>query len=176
MMSYSWTVVAHSWIVRRTLSSPYGMTAFLGISALANSKLPRSGSLNFNVYTQMKVSAIVCTIHGDTATDAFDNLDVVLSLADKKGNPSAGQLSLRIKEESASTVAGDAVEQAQSSAQVLSLPLVRNVSDGVTSISNAWSNQQNLITTFDALMTHLGLLVKIGDEVAKVCSLVSSHL
>jgi len=93
---------------------------------------------------------------------------VVLSLVDQKGNPSAGQLSIRIMQESASVVAGHAIEQAQTSAQGLAQPLVTSVTDAVTSISDAWTNQQNLITRFNALMQKLEVLVGIGDAVAKV--------
>jgi hypothetical protein len=75
-----------------------------------------------------------------------------------------------------SAVAGSAVEQSQTSAQKLSRPLVANASDALTNIFNTTSNQQNLITSFDALMKNLGVLVKVGDEIAKVCFSVSSPL
>ena len=65
-----------------------------------------------------------------------------------------------------SAVAGTAMERAQTVAQKLSQPLVANA-------DNVVSNQQNLITSFNALMKKLGVLVKVGDEVAKV---YSSHL
>ena len=71
-------------------------------------------------------------------------------------------------QESTSIVAGDAVEQAQISAQGLAPPLVTNVSDAVTNISVTWTNQQNLVALFDSLMQKLGLWLKVGDEVAKV--------
>ena len=93
---------------------------------------------------------------------------MVLSLVDEKGNPSAGQLSIWIMQESASVVAGHAIEQAQTSAQGLVQPLVASVTDTVTDISDAWTNQQNLITSFSALMQKLRVLVEIGDAVAKV--------
>jgi hypothetical protein len=73
-------------------------------------------------------------------------------------------------QDSASAVAGDAIKQAQSSANQLLQPLISNVSDVVTNISDTVANQQNLVTSFDALMKLLLPLVKIGDEVAKVCS------
>ena len=73
-------------------------------------------------------------------------------------------------------MAGGAVEQAQASVQKLSQPLVVSVADALTNVSNAVSNQQNLITWFDALMNKLELLVRVGDEVTKVCSSVSSPL
>lgn len=91
-----------------------------------------------------------------------------------KGNPSPARLSVRVTQESTSAVAGDGVEQAQTSSQRLSQPLVANVSDAVTNAPSAVSNQQNLIASLDALMKKLGVLVKVGDEVARVCSLVSS--
>ena len=65
-------------------------------------------------------------------------------------------------------MAGDAVEHAQTSAQGLAPPLVTNASDAVTKISDTWTNQQNLVALFDSLMQKLGVLVKVGDEVAKV--------
>jgi hypothetical protein len=68
------------------------------------------------------------------------------------------------------------VEQVQTAAQKLSQPVVSNLSDAVTNATNAISNQQNLIISFDALMKKLGVLVKVGDEVAKVCFSVSSPL
>ena len=71
-------------------------------------------------------------------------------------------------QESTSIVAGDAVEQAQTSVQGLAPPLATNVSDAVTNISDIWTNQQNLVVLFDSLMQKLGVLVKVGDEVAKV--------
>ena len=46
-------------------------------------------------------------------------------------------------QESTSIVAGDAVEQSQTSAQGLAPPPVTKVSDAVTGISNTWTNQQN---------------------------------
>jgi hypothetical protein len=45
------------------------------------------------------------------------------------------------------------------------------VSDTFTTITDTMSNQQNLITSFSSLMMKLEPLIKIGDEVAKVCSL-----
>ena len=89
---------------------------------------------------------------------------------DDRGNPSAARLSIRVTQNLTSAVAGTAVEQAQAAAQQLSQPLVTNVSGAVTNGANAVSNQQNLIASFDALMKKLGVLVKVGDEVAKVCS------
>ena len=71
-------------------------------------------------------------------------------------------------QESTSIVAGDAVEQSQTSAQGLALPLATKVSDTVTNISDTWTNQQNLVVLFDSLLQKLGVLVKVGDEVAKV--------
>ena len=115
----------------------------------------------------MKASTIFSPI-GDNTIHTLTILDVVLSLVDEKEDPGAGQLSIRVMQESASVVAGHAIEQAQTSAQGLVQPLVTNVADAVTNISDAWTNQQNLITSFSALMQKLGVLVEIGDAVAKV--------
>jgi phage-related minor tail protein len=91
-------------------------------------------------------------------------------LVDGKGNPSLAKLSVQITQDSTSTVAGDAVEQAQMFAQKLSQPLVSNVSDAFTNISDTLSNQQKLVTSFNALMKRVEPLVKMADEVAQVRS------
>ena len=95
---------------------------------------------------------------------------------DKKGNPSPARLFVRLTQDSTSAVAGNAMEQAQTSAQKLLRPLVSDVSNACTNISDTLSNQQNLVTSFQGLMERLEPLVKIGDEVAKVCSSASSLL
>ena len=97
-------------------------------------------------------------------------------MVDKKGNPSLAKLSVRITQDSASAIAGDALEQTQVSAQKLSQPLVSNVSDNVTNISDTLSNQQKLVASFNALMKTFKPLVKIADEVSKVRSSISSSL
>ena len=91
--------------------------------------------------------------------------DVVLSLVDKKGNQSPARLYVRVAQDSISAVAGHAVEQAQMSVKKLSQPLASNVADALLD-----TNKQSLVTSFDALLMHLKPLVKIGDEIAKVCS------
>jgi len=93
------------------------------------------------------------------------NEDVVLSLFNERGNPSVAQLSIQYL---TSAVAGTVVEQAQTSAQKLSQPLVATVSDAVTNTANVVSNQQKLITSFDVLMKKLGVLIKVGDAVTKI--------
>jgi hypothetical protein len=79
-------------------------------------------------------------------------------------------------QDSTSAVAVGAVKHAQKSAQNLSRPLVVNASDDLANISNTLSNQQNIITSFVALMKKVEVLVKVGDEVAKVCFSVFSPL
>ena len=95
-------------------------------------------------------------------------------MVDRNGNPSPAKLSVRITQDSASAVAGDALEKTKTSAQKLSQPIVSDVSGAFTDISDALSNQQNLITSFNALMKKFEPLVKIADEVAKVRPSVSS--
>ena len=99
---------------------------------------------------------------------------MVLSLADKKGNPSPARLYVRVTQDSILVVAGDAKEQAETSAKKISRPLVSDVSDTLTNISNTLSDQQKLLTSFDGLMKKFEPLIKIADEVAKVRSSVSS--
>ena len=105
----------------------------------------------------------------------FDNIDVVLSLVDGKGNPSLAKLSLRILEDSSSAVAGNALEQVQMSKEKLPQPLISGMS-GASTTSDTLSNQQNLVTSFSSLMKKFEPLVKIGDEVAKVRSLIFSFI
>ena len=87
-------------------------------------------------------------------------------MVDGTGNPSPAKLFVQIIQDSTSAVADNAVEQAQMLAQKHSQPLVSNVSDTL-------SNQQKLVTSFNALMKRFEPLVKIADEVAKVRSSVS---
>jgi hypothetical protein len=88
---------------------------------------------------------------------------VGLSLVDKEGNPSSARLYVRVTQDSISAVAGDVVEQAQMSAKKLSRPPVPDVSGAV-------SDKQSLVTSFDALLMQFRPLIKIGDEISKVCS------
>ena len=99
---------------------------------------------------------------------------MVLSLVDKNGNPSPAQLYVRVTQNLISAVAGNALEQAKTFSQKLSQPLVSNVSDAFINISDTLSHQQKLITSFNAVLGQFKPLVKIGDEISKVCSLVSS--
>jgi hypothetical protein len=64
-----------------------------------------------------------------------------------------------------STVADDVMEQTQSAQ--LSRPLDSHVFD-------ALSDQQSLVTSFGAVLKLIEPLVKIGDEIAKVCSPIFS--
>ena len=90
-------------------------------------------------------------------------LDVILSLVDKEGNPSAARLHVRITQDSISGVADDVMEQAQSAK--FARPLDSRVFD-------ALSNQQSLVTSFSAVLELIKPLVKVGDEIAKVWSLL----
>ena len=89
---------------------------------------------------------------------------------DKKGNPSPVKLSVRITQNSTSSVAGDALERAKKSAKEFSQPLISKMSDALTNTSTTISNQDNLVASFDTLMKKFEPWVKIGDEVAKVRS------
>ena len=91
-------------------------------------------------------------------------LDVVLPLVNTKGNPSAARLHVRVTQDSISAVADDAMEQAQTSAK-FPQPLDSRIFD-------ALSGQQSLETSFGAVLKLIKPLVKIGDEFAKVCSLI----
>ena len=89
---------------------------------------------------------------------------MVLSLVDKAGNASAARLYVRVTQDSLSAVADDVMEQTQS-AQLSHLDC--HVFDGL-------SDQQSLVTSFGAVLNLIKPLVKIGDEIAKVCSLIFS--
>jgi hypothetical protein len=90
-------------------------------------------------------------------------------LADERGNPSTGQLTIRIAQKSLSDLAGDNVEDTQFAASKLSSPPVVKVADDVTNIAGTVSNQMGLVTSLGSLLGKVEILVKIGDEVAKVC-------
>jgi hypothetical protein len=99
----------------------------------------------------------------------LNNLDVVLSLADERGNPSTGRLTVQIAHQSMPDVAGDNVEHARTAAQKRSSPPIVNAVDGVTDSAGTVSNQMGLVTSLGSLLGKVEILVKIGDEVAKVC-------
>ena len=119
--------------------------------------------LNFNNCSRMKASILSWrfTIERLTACQ----LDVVLSLVDEEGNASAGRLYVRITQDSMSAVANDVMEQAHSTK--FPGPLDSHV-------FNVLSDQQSLVTSFEAVLKLIKPLVKIGDEIAKVCLLVFS--
>jgi hypothetical protein len=118
-----------------------------------------------NVNSSKSMAASVFVLIGFHFDSRHDNSDVVLHLTDKRGKPTTGRLSIRILQQSMSAVAA-ALEHAQLSAHQLSQPLAI---DAGTDVVNAVSNQWGLITSFESLLTKVGLLVKIGDEIAKVC-------
>jgi hypothetical protein len=68
-----------------------------------------------------------------------------------------------------SDVASDNVEHSRMATQKLSSPPIVNVTDGVTNLAGTASNQMSLVTSFGSLLSKVEILVKIGDEVAKVC-------
>ena len=92
-------------------------------------------------------------------------LDVVLSLVDKDGYPTPARLYVRVTQDSMSAVADGVMDQALSTK--LPRPLDSHIFD-------AMSNQQSLVTSFEAVLKLIKPLVKIGGEIAKVCSLVFS--
>jgi hypothetical protein len=72
-----------------------------------------------------------------------------------------------------SEVAGTAIEQALVSGGKLPQPLVvTTVANAVTDLTDTASNQQNLVTSFGSLLDKVGILLTVGDEVAKVCLLL----
>jgi hypothetical protein len=102
----------------------------------------------------------------------INNIVVILSLTDKKGNPSTGRLTIRITQQSTSVVAGTAVEQALlSGTNHPQPPAINTMSNAVTDLTDTASNQQKLVTSFGSLLDKVGILVTVGDEVAKVCPL-----
>jgi hypothetical protein len=102
----------------------------------------------------------------------INNIVVILSLTDKKGNPSTGRLTIRITQQSMTVVAGTAVEQALLFGTNRPQPLaINNMPNAVTDLTDAASNQQKLVTSFGSLLDKVGILVSVGDEVAKVCPL-----
>ena len=68
-----------------------------------------------------------------------------------------------------SDIASDNVEHTQTAAQKLSSSPIVNVADGVTNLAGTASDQMTLETSLGSLLGKVEILVKIGDEVAKVC-------
>ena len=94
-------------------------------------------------------------------------------MTDKQGNPSNGQLTVRITQQSVFAIAGTAIEQALLSGKNLPQPLaVNTISSAVTDLTDTALNQQNLVTSFGSLLEKVGILLTVGDEVAKVCLLL----
>ena len=102
---------------------------------------------------------LVIAIAGLTACQ----LDVVLSLVDKEGNPSPARLYVRVTQDSMTTVADHAMEQAQSAefSRVLD-----------SQVLDALSDKRSLATSIGAVLKLIKPLAMIGDEIAKVCFLV----
>jgi hypothetical protein len=66
------------------------------------------------------------------------------------------------------------IEQARMAAKTLSPPPIDNVADDVTNLAKTVSSQMNVVTPFGSLLGKVEILVKVGDEVAKVCPVLSS--
>ena len=75
-----------------------------------------------------------------------------------------------------SAIAGNVVDQAETFARNLSQRPVADISDAVTNLPNTISTETNLVTIFNSLLSKVGILVKVGDEVAKVCPALLSSL
>jgi hypothetical protein len=116
------------------------------------------------------VASVTILLINLNVTEASTILDIVLSLTDGGGHPSASRLTIRIAQQSVSDVAGDNVVHARTAVQKLSSPPIVNVDDGVTNFASTVSNQMGLETSLGSLLGKVEMLVKIGDEVAKVCA------
>jgi hypothetical protein len=64
------------------------------------------------------------------------------------------------------------VEKARTAEQQLSPLQLTEMSDDVTSLGNNIANQKDLVTSFDCLLDKVAIIVKVGDEVAKVWALL----
>jgi hypothetical protein len=102
--------------------------------------------------------------------------DIVLSLTDERGRPIGGRLTVRVVAVQSMSAAASATAQARAAEQKLSPPLVVNASEAVTSVTNTVSTQMDLVTSMGSLLAKVDVLVKLGDEVAKVCSQLSLYL
>jgi hypothetical protein len=65
------------------------------------------------------------------------------------------------------------IERARTAAETLLSPLIANKADGVADLAKTVSDQMNLVTSFGSLLGKVEILVKVGDEVAKVCPVLS---
>jgi hypothetical protein len=99
--------------------------------------------------------------------------DVILPLVDNNGNPSAGQLAVQVIESSARSVIEREMEQARKSDQRLSSPQVVKVTDAVTIVKDAVSDQEDLVTSFGSLVDKMAIVVKVGEEVPQILPYVN---
>lgn len=95
-------------------------------------------------------------------------VDIVLTLTDRKGRRSSGKLAVRVREKSLVEMGDGALERTQSTEQRLSSSAPKNHATG--------SVNDDLVASFNSLLAKVDILVKIGDEIAKVCPLLFGFL
>lgn len=145
------------------------VTAHLGTSGLVRSVSTCKSCSNVSVRRPTVVSVFYASAFDSDWR--LENLDIVLPLDDKSWNPIV-RLTIRITKQSMATVT-DTTKEAWTAAQKLSPSLVANVADGVPISTDTVSNQ-SIVTSFGSLLRKVGILVKVGNKVAKVCPLLSS--
>ena len=91
---------------------------------------------------------------------------------DGKGAPGSGRLAIRISEASGNSAAATAVGQARAVEQSLSPP---PTADALTTLTNTVENQSDLAKSITSLLAKVEILVKVGDELAKVRLSLSLH-
>lgn len=67
------------------------------------------------------------------------------------------------------------MKRARAAEQALSPPEITVFTDATTSLANTITNQVNLTTSLSSLLDKVGILVKLGDEVAKVYPKLHHH-
>jgi len=88
-------------------------------------------------------------------------------LTDKRGNKN-GRLSIRVTEQLTS-VAVSALEQVRAAGKKLLLAPVTKVLEDTTGLNNPVPKQRDIETSIRSLLGKLEILIKVGDQVAKVC-------
>lgn len=93
-----------------------------------------------------------------------DPSDIILTLKEKKDSGTSGQLAVRVIERSHSAAAA-VKETARAAERTLSGSRAGEV---VSNATRASSNQADLVPGLSALLGRISVLVKLGNEIAKV--------
>jgi hypothetical protein len=97
-----------------------------------------------------------------TVAEQATLVDVILSMTDVKGSPISVQLIVRVAEKPTAI----ALELARAAGKNLSSPPIVAASQDIIGLV---SNQKDIIASASSLLSKIDILLKIGDDIAKVC-------